>query len=232
MKRDILDALNEARRARRPAVLVRPLPEGDQSLLIDGDLIAGPALDETLRQAARTCLRLDKGVVVESGGAQLFVQPFNPPLQLFIVGAVHIAQSLVPMARLAGYAVTVIDPRRAFASDERFPDVTISTAWPDEALEPDTLTSRSALVTLTHDPKIDDPALEVGLRSDAFYIAALGSKKTHAGRIERLREAGFDPPAIGRIHGPAGLKIGAVSPAEIALSVMAQMTAVLRQGEA
>jgi xanthine dehydrogenase accessory factor len=158
-----------------------------------------------------------------------FLQVFNPPLRMAIIGAVHIAQSLAPMAALAGYAVTVIDPRRAFASDSRFPDVALVNDWPDEALAALAPDRRTAVVTLTHDPKIDDPGLDAALRSEAFYIAALGSRRTHAGRVARLKELGHDAAAIGRIHGPAGLDIGAVSPAEIAISVLGQMTAVLRR---
>ena len=146
---------------------------------------------------------------------------------MLIVGAVHISQALAPMAALAGYDVTVIDPRRAFATDSRFPDVKLVSAWPDDAmrdLKPD---NRTAIVALTHDPKIDDPALQVALASDAFYIGALGSRKTHANRLARLREAGLADPATARIHGPIGLKIGAKSPAEIAISILGEVTAVL-----
>ena len=146
---------------------------------------------------------------------------------MIVVGAVHIAQSLVPMAALAGYDVTVVDPRRAFATDARFPGVTLSTDWPDDALtalDPD---RRTAVVTLTHDPKLDDPALAVALRSTAFYIGALGSRRTHARRVERLREAGFNDKDIARIHAPIGLDIGAVSPAEISISILGQITEVL-----
>jgi xanthine dehydrogenase accessory factor len=143
---------------------------------------------------------------------------------------VHIAQTLVPMASLAGYDVTVVDPRRAFASDARFPGVDVRQDWPDEALEALAPDARTAVVTLTHDPKLDDPALDVALRSEVFYIGALGSKRTHAGRLERLAELGHDPSNLERIHGPAGLAIGAVSPAEIALAVIAEITQVLRQG--
>jgi xanthine dehydrogenase accessory factor len=156
---------------------------------------------------------------------QLFVQAFNPPRRLVIVGAVHFAQSLAPMAALTGYAVAVIDPRRAFATDARFPDFTLLSDWPDEAMERLKPDNRTAVVTLTHDPKLDDPALQVALRSEAFYIGALGSKRTHAARCERLRAAGLADSDLARIHGPAGLAIGAKSPAEIAISVMAQMTA-------
>jgi xanthine dehydrogenase accessory factor len=148
-----------------------------------------------------------------------------------VVGAVHIAQALVPMASLSGYETVVVDPRRAFSSDRRFPDVAISQDWPDEALEALAIDARTAVVTLTHDPKLDDPALDVALRSPAFYIAALGSRRTHGARLERLKELGHDDGVLTRIHGPAGLAIGAVSPAEIALSVMAEMTGVLRGAE-
>jgi xanthine dehydrogenase accessory factor len=152
----------------------------------------------------------------------------NPPLRLIIVGAVHIAQTLAPMAALAGYAVTIIDPRRAFATDARFPDVTLIGEWPDEFMATMTLDRRTAVVTLTHDPKLDDPALQTALKSDAFYIGALGSKRTHAARLGRLRSAGFGDGDCARIRGPVGLDIGALSPAEIAVSILAQITQVLR----
>jgi len=142
---------------------------------------------------------------------------------------VHIAQALVAMAQLAGYAVTVVDPRRAFASDARFPAVSLRHDWPDEAMRELAPDRRTAVVTLTHDPKIDDPALEGALASEAFYIAALGSKRTHGARVERLAQLGFTETQIARVHGPAGLALGAVSPAEIAISVMAEMTSVLRR---
>ncbi len=182
--------------------------------------------------AVEAALRRDTSEMVETDSGPVFLQVFNPPLRLAIVGAVHIAQSLAPMAALAGYAVTVIDPRRAFASDARFPDVTLVNEWPDEALQAMAPDRRTAVVTLTHDPKIDDPGLDAALGSEAFYVAALGSRRTHAGRVARLKELGHDDAAIGRIHGPAGLDIGAVSPAEIAISVLAQMTAVLRRATA
>ena len=151
---------------------------------------------------------------------------------LVVVGAVHISQALAPMASLAGYAVSIVDPRGTFATEERFPGVELIDDWPDEAMENLSPDRRTAVVTLTHDPKLDDPALDVALRSEAFYIAALGSKRTHAGRIDRLQQLGHDDAALARIHGPAGLDIGAVSPAEIALSIMAEMTAVLRRNPA
>ncbi|MBK0326816.1 XdhC family protein [Rhodobacteraceae bacterium F11138] len=157
-----------------------------------------------------------------------FVAVHNPPLRLIVVGAVHIAQALVPMARIAGYDPVLIDPRDAFGSIERFPGETILQDWPDEAIAELGLDARTAVVLLTHDPKLDDPALIAALAADVFYIGALGSKRTHAKRVERMTQAGFNPHQIGRIHGPVGLNIGAAGPAEIAVSILAQMTAVLR----
>ena len=157
-----------------------------------------------------------------------FVRTYAPPLELLLVGAVHIAQALVPIAREIGYRVRIVDPRRAFADEARFAGVAVDDRWPDEAMAEWRPGPASAIVTLTHDPKLDDPALIAALRSDAFYIAALGSRKTHAARCERLREAGFGDEAIARIHGPAGLAIGAANPAEIALSVAAEMVAAWR----
>jgi xanthine dehydrogenase accessory factor len=229
VKREILDALQAARAEHRTAALVTDLASGAQSLVIDGAVTGDLPVDAALQDAIAEALRHNRSRTAADG--KLFIQTFVPPLRLAIVGAVHIAQALAPMAALAGYDVTVIDPRRAFASDERFPGVKVSTEWPDDglaALKPD---GRTAVVTLTHDPKLDDPALDVALRSPAFYIAALGSRKTHAGRIERLTARGHGADVLARIHGPAGLAIGAVSPAEIAIAVMAQMTAVLHGAE-
>jgi xanthine dehydrogenase accessory factor len=160
----------------------------------------------------------------------VFIQVLNPPVRLIVIGAVHIAQALAPMAVIAGYQVIIVDPRRSFATDERFPGVTLRTEWPDEVLEELAPDSRTAVVTLTHDPKLDDPALHAALRSPAFYIGCLGSSRTHAGRLSRLRKAGFDDAALARIHGPLGLAIGARSPAEIALAALAQITSRLRGG--
>ena len=171
-------------------------------------------------------LRMDKSGFEEDG--QTFVAVHNPPLRLIVVGAVHIAQALVPMARIAGYDPAIVDPREAFASDARFPGETILTDWPDEALEKLGLDSRTALVLLTHDPKLDDPSLQVALDAGVFYIGALGSTRTHAKRVERMKRTGFSEVQIGRIHGPVGLDIGAASPSEIAIAILAQMTAVLR----
>ena len=230
MKAEILEALIAARREKRTALLYTDLDSGAQTLITAaapplGDL---PVSAEMMARGA-TVLRSDRGVTEEEGDHRVFIQPFNPPLRLILVGAVHISQALAPMAALAGYDVTVVDPRQAFATDARFPGIAVSRDWPDEAvaaLAPDT---RTAIVTLTHDPKLDDPALDTALKSPAFYIAALGSRKTHAARRERLAELGHDDDTFARIHGPAGLPLGAATPAEIAIAVMAQMTQALRQ---
>jgi xanthine dehydrogenase accessory factor len=230
VKRGTLDRLLEARAAKRPAAHLRWIGDGEEALVVAGETVIGGPVPRDVLEAVRAAHRRDRGRTVETERGPLFIQVFNPPLRLIVIGAVHIAQALVPMAGLTGYDVTVVDPRRAFASDARFPGVNVRQDWPDEALEELKPDARTAVVTLTHDPKLDDPALDVALRSDAFYIAALGSKRTHAARLERLGELGHDAATLGRIVGPAGLAIGAVSPAEIALSVMAQMTQVLRQG--
>ncbi|MGD8325776.1 MAG: XdhC family protein [Sphingomonadales bacterium] len=154
--------------------------------------------------------------------------PFNPPLRLIIIGAVHISQALAPLAAITGYGVTIIDPRQTFARTERFQNQTIIEDWPDDALKDLGIDSRTAIVTLTHDPKLDDPALHIALKSKCFYIGCLGSKKTHAARLERLTNNGFSPTELNRIHGPIGLKIAARSPQEIAVSILAEITAVLR----
>lgn len=161
-------------------------------------------------------------------GSDVFVAIHNPPLRLIVVGAVHIAQALVPMARIAGFDPVIVDPRGAFGSGARFPDEKIIPDWPDEAIAQVGLDARTALVLLTHDPKLDDPALHATLASDVFYIGALGSKRTHGARVERLTEAGFSEAQIARIQGPVGLDIGAAGPAEIAVSILAQMVQALR----
>ncbi len=171
--------------------------------------------------------RADRSGMEDTGE---FIALFNPPLRLMIVGAAHIAQALVPMARLAGFDPVLIDPREAFASAARFPDTTLVHDWPDEALAAQGLDARCAVVTLTHDSKLDDPAIEAALRSDCFYLGCLGSTRTHAKRLERLRAAGFPEAALARIHAPVGLDIGAKTPAEIAVSVLAQVIGVLRKG--
>ncbi|WP_170367021.1 XdhC family protein [Ruegeria arenilitoris] len=178
------------------------------------------------RNAYADRLRMDRSGFEEDG--RTFVAVHNPPLRLIVVGAVHIAQALVPMARIAGYDPIIIDPREAFASKSRFPGEKLLTDWPDEAVASIGLDSRTAMVLLTHDPKLDDPALQAALDSDVFYIGALGSSRTHAKRVQRMTEAGFSAEQLQRIHGPIGLDIGAAGPAEIAVAIIAQMTAVLR----
>lgn len=229
MKRAILDTLLAARRGKRPVALVTDLDSGLQTVVYRDAQEGGQQLDDETLAQVRTRIGGDKsGVIEREGTAGLFVRVVNPPLRLIVVGAVHIAQALVPMAGLAGYGVTVVDPRTAFATAGRFPGVALNTDWPDDALKALAPDTRTAVVTLTHDPKLDDPALEVALKSDAFYIGALGSRRTHAGRVERLTRAGFAGGEIARIDAPIGLDIGAQSPGEIAVSVMGQMTATLR----
>ncbi|WP_170437367.1 XdhC family protein [Ruegeria arenilitoris] len=178
------------------------------------------------RNAYADRLRMDRSGFEEDG--QTFVAVHNPPLRLIVVGAVHIAQALMPMARIAGYDPIIIDPREAFASKSRFPGEKLLTDWPDEAVASIGLDARTAVVLLTHDPKLDDPALQAALNSEVFYIGALGSSRTHAKRVQRMTEAGFSAEQLQRIHGPIGLDIGAAGPAEIAVAIIAQMTAVLR----
>lgn len=228
MQRAIFEALQSARAAKRAVVVVTALKDGRQSL-IDGEKAEGDLpLNEALRAAARRALRDDKSHTIETEAGPVFVQAFSTPLRMLVVGAVHIAQALAPMAVLAGYAVTIIDPRRSFATAERFPGVTLTHEWPDEAMDKIGLDARTAVVTLTHDPKIDDPALERALRSDCFYIGCLGSTRTHKARLGRLADLGFGEKDFARIHGPVGLDIGAQSPAEIAVSIVAEVTSVLR----
>lgn len=224
MKRETLAALNAAREANRAIVRASDLQTGEEHLI-------DPYADTSpLGLAAREAARADRSQPVEIDGRQWFLGVFNPPLDLVIIGAVHIAQPLAQMAALTGYGVRIIDPRTAFATAERFPGVALSHDWADEALEKAPLGPRSAVVALTHDPKLDDPALVAALRSNCFYIGALGSKKTHAGRLARLKEHGFSDNELSRIRGPIGLNIGAKSPAEIAVSILAEMTQTLRAG--
>ena len=225
MKRELLGSLQQARKAKRPAALVTNLESGRQALL-DGETVTGElTLGGPVLAQVRQAILDNRSATLP--GTDLFVQAFNPPLRMIVVGAVHIAQSLVPMAALAGYDVTVVDPRKAWATDARFPEVRMSTEWPDEALTALAPDHRTAVIVLTHDPKLDDPALEVILKSEVFYIGALGSTRTHAKRLARLREAGLDEAALARIHGPIGLAIGAKSPSEIAIAILAQMTQAL-----
>lgn len=225
MRHDIFSNLQTARRSKTPVALVDAL-DGKTQALVYRDKVMGE-LPEAVVNEARNRLRDNKSGVAEIGEGRWFVDCHNPPLRLVIVGAVHISQTLVPMAAIAGYEVIVVDPRASFATADRFPNVRLVDDWPDEAMEALAPDNRTAVVTLTHDPKLDDPALEITLKSEAFYITCLGSRRTHAKRVERLKEMGFDDATIGRIHAPAGLDIGAVSPAEIAISILAELTAVL-----
>jgi xanthine dehydrogenase accessory factor len=227
----ILEGLVAARSERRSAVLVTSLEDGQQRLFegspaeptSHGELAAGPELED----AAAAAMQEGRSRTLELAGARCFVHVFLPPLRLAVVGAVHIAQPLVSMAAQAGYAVILIDPRGAWATEERFPDVDIDRRWPTEALGELAPDERTAIVTLTHDPKLDDPALLSALSSSAFYIGSLGSRRTQARRLERLRELGVAESELPRIHGPVGLDIAAVSPAEIAISILAEITQVL-----
>ncbi|MGR3377227.1 XdhC family protein [Salipiger abyssi] len=222
-------------------VLVEPVGK-----VLPEALLAGLCAERAARRAVAYVVDLDSGARrLDSTGhetrfrmdrsgfeeeSRTFVAIHNPPLRLIVVGAVHIAQALVPMAKIAGYDPAIVDPRETFGADSRFPGETLLNDWPDEAVEKLGLDGRTALVLLTHDPKLDDPALELALRSDCFYIGALGSTRTHAKRVARLTEAGFSETEIARIHGPVGLDIGASGPSEIAVSILAEMTRVLRKG--
>ena len=231
MKGRFLDAVVAAARDHRSVALATELKSGHQ-LLLDADRTEGElALDDAAIVAMREALRADRNRTIETAAGRVFVEVFSPPRRCFVVGAVHIAQPLVQMLSLADYQPIVIDPRQSFATEARFPGLELSTEWPDEALERLQPDHRSAVVTLTHDPKLDDPALAVALRSECFYIGALGSRRTHAARCSRLTEIGFTATELARIHGPIGLSIGAVSPAEIAVSILGQMTQILRRGE-
>jgi xanthine dehydrogenase accessory factor len=225
----LLERLLSLGRSGAAVALVTQLATGKQALVTNAAIEGDLTLDSDELVKARQALDDDQSGIVESAAGAIFIEVWNPKPRLLIVGAVHTAQALVPLARLAGYEVTVIDPREAFGSPARFPDVMLRNDWPDEALTALAPDRRTAILTLTHDPKIDDPALETALRSPAFYVGALGSRRTHAKRVERLRAAGFDDAAINRVHGPVGLAIGARTPAEIAISIMAEITAVLRR---
>jgi xanthine dehydrogenase accessory factor len=219
----LLSTLNSERAARRATVLVTEIASGEQRLVKEADL-AGDVLAEALDKQ----LRSGKSGTVEVDGKAYFLTVQAPPPRIVVTGAVHISQALAPMAKLLDLDVTVIDPRTAFATAERFPEVTLLAQWPEEALQKVPFDGYTAFVALTHDPKIDDPALQAALRSDCFYIGALGSRKTHGKRLERLAAAGFGEADVSRIHAPIGLDIGAVSPAEIALAILGEIVQGLR----
>ncbi len=224
MRLDVLKAMNSARGERRPGAIVTRLSDGEQRFVGAESLGADPLAVEL-----ETALRMGKSAAVTHEGEEYFLTVQAPAPRLTLVGAVHISQALAPIARIAGLDVTIIDPRTAFATPDRFPDTPIVAKWPDEALAEAPLDRFTAICLLTHDPKIDDPALMIALKADCFYIGALGSRKTHAKRIERMRARGFDEAALARVHAPIGLDIGAVSPAEIAVSIMGEIVASLRK---
>ena len=223
MKLQTLTGVNTERAARRPVIVVTDTANGEQRIVKAKDIAADPLRAELTKQ-----LRMGKSGMIEADGRKLFLNVYAPTAKLVIVGAVHISQALAPLARSLDYDVTVVDPRTAFASPERFPDVPLIAEWPDVALPPLNVDPYTAFVALTHDPKIDDPALLHAFERDCFYIGALGSRKTHAKRGERLKAQGARDADIARIHAPIGLNIGAVSPSEIAVSIMAEITAELR----
>ncbi len=225
MRKVILEQLLEARKTRVPVALISDLKTGVQRIVARKD-----APRDELHEALEEGFRFDLSQVVARGEEEFFINIHNPPLKLVVIGAVHIAQALIPIARALGYDVFVIDPRGAFASPERFPDVRVEAQWPDEVLPAIDLDPRTAMVLLTHDPKIDDPALDAALRSECFYIGALGSKRTHAKRLERFAVKGIAEETMKRVHAPVGLDIGARGAAEIAIAIAAQMTMVLRLG--
>lgn len=232
MKREILDRLNADRKRKQPVALVSKIGSGGQTLVYADTDTYGDKIPEEILAKARAALADDQSAGSELAGKKYFIQAHNPPLRLFIVGAVHITQALAEIAHLAGYGVTIIDPRRAFADSARFPGLEVSDAWPDDFLKDARPDRRTALVTLSHDPKIDDPALETILNTEVFYIGSLGSRRTHGKRLQRLHDKGFSEQQTDRIHGPVGLNIGAKSPSEIAISIMAEITLARRAAAA
>jgi xanthine dehydrogenase accessory factor len=220
---DLLSALNSERAARRAAILVTDMASGQERLVKAADIARDP-----LKEILEKHLLMGKSGMAESPQGRVFLTVHVPPPRLVVTGAVHISQALAPMAKLAGYDVTIVDPRTAFATRERFPDVKVIADWPDQALPPLRIDHYTAFAALTHDPKIDDPALTHALQHNCFYIGALGSKKTHGRRLERLKAQGLTDLELARIHAPIGLSIGAVSPSEIAVAILGQITAQLR----
>jgi xanthine dehydrogenase accessory factor len=223
MRLDFLSILNAERAARRAVVLVTDLASGEQRIVKASDVGNDP-----LREAIEKRLRSGKSGVEEDGDTKRFLTVYVPPPKLVVTGAVHISQALAPIGKMLGYDVTIVDPRTAFATPERFPDVNLLAEWPDVALPPLNIDRYTAFAALTHDPKIDDPALLHALERECFYIGALGSRKTHAKRVARLKEHGVGDNEIARIHSPIGLNIGAVSPSEIAVAIIGEITARLR----
>jgi xanthine dehydrogenase accessory factor len=226
MKAETLAALQDARAKRRAVALATRLSDAAEALIYRDEAKGDLAGDQAIVSAAHRAMDIGRSETVELGGAKIFLNVYVPPPRLIIVGAVHIAQSLAPMATMLEFDVTVVDPRGAWATTQRFPGVKVIKDWADEAFQEMGLDVSTAVVTLTHDPKLDDPALESALKSDVFYVGALGSRRTHAKRKERLSEVGITDEMFARIHGPVGLNIGAKSPAEIAVSILGQIIEV------
>ena len=224
MKIANLEKLNAARQARRAVVLLTDLSEGREEVVVEGEKVP-----EGLEEAVASALRSGKSGVVDAVGSSCFVNVYLPPARIVVIGAVHISQALAAMAEVAGYTIRIIDPRTAFATPERFGGTDLVVDWPEDVLRSDPLDSYTALVAVTHDPKIDDYPLGEALRAGCFYVGALGSRKTHARRVERLKAAGLDDGAIARIAAPIGLDIGASAPAEIAVAILAQIIEALRK---
>ena len=226
MKAETIAKVQEARARRRAVTLATRLSDAAETLIYRDSAEGALANDAAVLAAARRAMDVGASETLDHGGQKIFLHVYVPPQRLVIVGAVHIAQSLAPMAAMLDFDVTVVDPRGAWATGQRFPGVKVIQEWADEAFQEMGLDANTAVVTLTHDPKLDDPALEAALRSDVFYIGALGSTRTHAKRRERLAQAGITDEQFARIHGPVGLNLGAKSPAEIAVSVLGQIIEV------
>lgn len=220
----LLKELNAERAARRAAILVTDIADGAGQLVREGDEISGE-----LGEAVQRAFRSGKSGLTEIDGRDLFLNVHVPPPRLVVIGAVHISQALAPMAKIAGFDMTVIDPRTAFATEERFADVVLHGEWPEDVLKNQPLDAYTALAALTHDPKIDDYPLTAALKAGCFYVGALGSRKTHAKRLERLKEGGLSDAELKRIHAPIGLDIAAASPVEIAVATLAQIIEALRK---
>ena len=228
MKVELLEQLVAAQRARMRVAVATDLADGAQALWTGTQAHGDAALFAEVRTELEKALAQGTGGIIEAAGRRFFIELVSPSPRLMIIGAVHIAQALSVMAGLSGYDVTVIDPRASFATQARFPDIRVVVGWPDEVLGELGVDRQTAIVTLTHDAKIDDRALKAAVHSEAFYVGALGSRRTQAKRFERLRAAGVEESALARVHGPVGLNIGALTPGEIAISILAQMTATLR----